>query len=89
MRASTPIQTALLALCLLVLTSCGPVTRVIKDGNGWLQKTVERNFLEKNVESVRRCWVLENGFCKEDGVQPQPVVATADRARMRDNRSLA
>jgi hypothetical protein len=63
---------------LLALTACSPQTKMIKDGNGWVQKTDEHSWWWSNTISQRRCVVLENGFCKEDGVQPQPTLVSTD-----------
>lgn len=64
----------------LFLAACAPVTKMIPDGNGWIQKTDERNIWWANTISQRRCVELEKGFCKEDGRQPVPLLTTAEAA---------
>lgn len=68
------------SICLLVLltTACSPVTTMIRDGNGWIQKTDEHSWWWSNTVSQRRCVFLENGWCKEDGTQPVPTLAATD-----------
>lgn len=67
-------------ILLLLLSACAPVTTMIPDGHGWIQKTEERSWWWSNTISQRRCVVRDGEWCREDGAQPVPTLVAQESA---------
>lgn len=68
-------RSSLVVACLLLLSACAPVTKLVADGNEFIEITQTRNVFESNVVSVGRCPNPTNNKCPE-GTPKQMYVQT-------------